>query len=69
MIIITRNCWDVPFLAEANFKKFEEERTRQLTVARECRYNLQWAFSNEGVANLVRDRWADIPPVLHIPFV
>jgi RHS repeat-associated protein len=75
----TRNVWEakygyeimlkVPFLAEANFKKFEKERTRQLIVASGCQYNLQWAFSNEGVANLARDRWANIPPVLHIPFV
>ncbi|GAA6619272.1 hypothetical protein [Scytonema sp. NUACC26] len=74
----TRNVWEakygyeimltVPFLAEANLTTFEGERARQLRVASECRYNLQWAFSNEGLANLVRDRWGNNPSVLHIPF-
>jgi len=75
----TRNVWEskygyemmnqVSFLRDRQLLEFEKERDRQIIVAGMCMYNLQWAFSNEKIAEIVRDKWSNVPPILYIPYV
>jgi len=64
--LYTRN--DLPFI-ERRIVVWDLDKDKGLRLAGECQFNLAWALSNHTLANRIRQRWNNVPPVYHIPFI